>query len=91
MLQRPTLYKMVGNILDRQLAKHIVMPCRSTKLAHPLTPWLPPEPASSDSKGMPAKTHPADTLQLYKGEIRSCQVQGAPEQAACTHPSDVHA
>jgi hypothetical protein len=91
MLQGPALNNMVCDIFNWQLAKHIHMLRSSAKLAHPLAPWLPPEPASGDSKGVPAKAHPADTLQLCKGEIRSSQVQGAPGQVTHTHPSDIRA
>jgi hypothetical protein len=91
MPQGPILNNMVCGILNWQLAKHVHTPRSSAKLAHPLTPWLPPEPASCDSKGVPAKAHPANTLQLCKGEIHSNQAQGAPGQVACTHPSDIRA
>jgi hypothetical protein len=85
MLQGPTLNNMVCDIFNRQLAKHIDTPCSRAKFAHPLTPWLSPEPASGDSKGMPAKAHPADTLQLCKGDIRSSQVQGRLDKSRA-HP-----
>jgi hypothetical protein len=54
MLQGPALNNMVCDIFNWQLAKHIHMPRSSAKLAHPLAPWLSPEPASGDSKGVPA-------------------------------------
>jgi hypothetical protein len=58
MLQGPALNNMVCDIFNWQLAKHIHMPRSSAKLAHPVAPWLRPEPASGDSNGVPAKAHP---------------------------------
>ena len=53
-VQTTTLNHVVSNVFNRQLPKHVRVACCSTELAHPLAPGLPTEPASGDSKVMPA-------------------------------------
>jgi hypothetical protein len=65
------------------------MACRGAELAHPLPLWRPREAACGDSKGMPADPHPADALQLCKGQVGGSQVQRTHRQVPGTHPADI--